>query len=505
MNARNCLLALLICIGQGVAAGPNASSTGNVNGGPNGTYDVRDYGATGDGNHLDQNAINKAIDACNQAGGGTVLVPAGTYLCGSIHLESHVHLVLDPGSVIVGTRGDSKAYDTAETFPGKAYQDGGHTFFHNSLIWGENLEDIAITGTGIINGGGITENDKEVNEGAVGIADKAIALKLCRGVLIRDITILHGGHFAILATGCDMVTLDNLLIDTNRDGIDVDCCNHTTIVNCKVNSPNDDAICPKASFALNKPVPTENLTISNCQVSGYEEGTLYSGKCIPTNRGWANGRIKFGTESNGGFKNCVVSNCIFRYCKGFALEEVDGGTLENIVVTGLVMDHVCEYPIYITVGSRNRGPNVSTGILRNVSISDVIATEVDSLCAIQITGAPGYNVSQIRLNNIRIQYKGGGSLEAAAREFPELGKGYPEASKLGINPAYGIFIRHASDITLRDVIFQTVHQDLRPALIADDVDGLQIIDCKAPVINKQSLAHYHKVAALLVRYSPAFE
>jgi polygalacturonase len=503
MNARNCLLALMICLSLGVAASPARSP----NAGPNGIYNIRDYGATGDGNHLDQNAINKAIDAASTAGGGTVLVPAGTYLCGSIHLQSHVHLVLDPGSVIIGTRGDSKAYDTAESFPGKAYQDGGHTFFHNSLIWGENLQDISITGTGIINGGGITQDDKEVNQGAIGIADKAIALKLCRGVLIRDITILHGGHFAILATGCDMVTLDNLLIDTNRDGIDVDCCNHTTIINCKVNSPNDDAICPKASYALNKPVPTENLAISNCQVSGYQEGTLYNGKCIPVNRAWANGRIKFGTESNGGFRNCVVSNCIFKYCKGFALEEVDGGILENIVVTGLVMDHVVEYPIYITLGSRNRGPKETTpmGIIRNVSISDVMATEVDSICAIQITGAPGYKISQIRLNNIRIQYKGGGSQEAAQREFPELGKRYPEASDLGINPAYGAFIRHASDITLRDVIFSTEHQDLRPALIADDVDGLQIIDCKAPVLNKQSLGRYHNVAALVVRYSPAFQ
>jgi polygalacturonase len=157
----------------------------------------------------------------------------------------------------------------------------------------------------------------------VRLGNKAIALKLCRNVLIRDITIFHGGHFAILVTGCDNLTVDNVTMDTDRDGIDIDCCRNTMVSNCRINSPNDDGFAPRApTRSANWPVITENLTIVNCQVSGFEEGTLLDGTMKPAG---GNGRIKFGTESSGGFRNCTVANCTFRSCKGLALEEVDGG------------------------------------------------------------------------------------------------------------------------------------------------------------------------------------
>src|SRR5438105_1439649 len=110
-----------------------------------------------------------------------------------------------------------------------------------------------------------------------GWGNKSISLKLCRNVIVRDITILHGGHFAILATGVDNLTIDNVKIDTNRDGIDIDACRQVRISNCTVNSPFDDGICPKSSFALGFARATENVTITNCQVSGYDEGTLLDG------------------------------------------------------------------------------------------------------------------------------------------------------------------------------------------------------------------------------------
>ena len=153
-----------------------------------------------------------------------------------------------------------------------------------------------------------------------GWGNKSISLKLCRNVIIRDITILHGGHFAILATGVDNLTIDNIKIDTNRDGIDVDACKNVRISNCTVNSPFDDGICPKSSFALGYARATENVTITNCQVSGYDEGTLLDGTYKREFRN-ANGtfsptgRIRFGTESNGGFKNITVSNCVFDYSR----------------------------------------------------------------------------------------------------------------------------------------------------------------------------------------------
>ena len=121
-------------------------------------FNVRNYGATGDGKNLDSPAINKAIDAAAAAGGGTVLVPAGTYLSGSIHLKSNIHLLIDAGATILGAPQNLNAYDETEPFPGIAYQDGGHCYFHNSLIWGENLTNVSITGNGTINGGGLTSN-----------------------------------------------------------------------------------------------------------------------------------------------------------------------------------------------------------------------------------------------------------------------------------------------------------------------------------------------------------
>jgi polygalacturonase len=476
----------------------------------NNVFNVRNYGAWGDGKHLDNGAINNAIDSAYAEGGGEVLVPAGTYLCGSIHLKSNISLCLGPGAVIMGAPPEMHAYDTAEVFPYTQYQDGGHTYFHNSLIWGENLHDVSIIGRGMINGGGLTSKDKEFDDsqtaGSIGTGDKSIALKLCKNVLIRDITIFHGGHFAILATGCDRLTIDNVTIDTNRDGIDVDCCQNTVVTNCRVNSPNDDAICPKSSYALNRPVVTENLMITNCVVSGYKEGTLLNGTRVPLNAGWSSGRIKFGTESNGGFKNCVVSDCVFRNCNGLALEEVDGGTMENIIVSNLVMEDVHHYPIYVTLGSRKRGPDATTGssVVKNVFISNVMVSNADSMSGIQITGIPGDYIDNIQLKNIYVRYNGGGTRVAGMKAFPELGNRYPEPSLLGENPAYGIFVRHVKNIKLINITFVTKKRDDRSAIICSDVDGLAISDLKVPVVKGISEYKFDKVTNIIVHDSPLF-
>ncbi|MEX8547380.1 MAG: glycoside hydrolase family 28 protein [Mucilaginibacter sp.] len=438
----------------------------------NSFYNVKTFGAKGDGQQLDNTAINKAIDACAKAGGGTVYLPAGTYLSGSIHLKSNINLMLDAGAVILGAKAESHVYDPSEPFPDTAYQDGGHTYFHNSLIWGENLTNVSITGRGKIDGGGLTSLDNEhlgdPTGGSIGTGDKAIAIKLSNNILIRDVTIFHGGHFAILLTGCDLVTMDNLTIDTNRDGIDIDCCANTIVSNCRVNSPHDDAICPKSSYALNKPFITENLIITNCQVSGFVEGTLLNGKRIPAKAGWSNGRIKFGTESNGGFRNCVVSNCTFRNCNGLALEEADGGIMDNIIVSNLTMIDVSHYPIYVTLGKRNRGPKGTTkmGTVRNIYISNVSVTGADSLSGIQITGTPGYPIENVKLQNITIQYNGGGTKEQGLKPFPELEKGYPEPFLLGPNPAYGLFARHINGLQLDNISFTTIKKEERRQLFA---------------------------------------
>src|SRR5450432_3456949 len=229
-------------------------------------YNVRNYGATGNGTTLDTSAINHAIDRASTSGGGTVFFPHGNYLCYSIHLKSNVALYLDHGATILASGNGNESldkYDPPEPNEWKKYQDFGHSHWHNSLIWGENLENISILGPGTIDGKGLSRGWNPNRDALpIGAGNKAIALKLCHNVTIRDVTIYRGGHFAILATGVDNLTIDNLKIDTNRDGMDIDCCKNVRVSNCTVNSPWDDAICPKSSFALGYNRSTDNLTIT---------------------------------------------------------------------------------------------------------------------------------------------------------------------------------------------------------------------------------------------------
>ena len=521
-------------------------------------FNVRAFGAVGNGTNLDSPAINKTIEACAQAGGGTVLIPAGTYLSGSIRLKSNIHLLIDAGAVILGAPQAMNAYDEAEPFAGPAYQDGGHTYFHNSLIWGENLTNVFISGNGMINGGALSRGDGNEDQrsglnasgrgssprgnmgtnfpparlgggggfaGARGtnfppgrasgpgrpggansqpdrLGNKAIALKLCKNVLIRDVTIFHGGHFAILVTGCDNMTIDNVTIDTDRDGMDIDCCRNTMVSNCRVNSPNDDGICPKSTYALGRPVIEENLTIVNCQVSGFEEGTLLDGT-MRQGRG-RNGRIKFGTESSGGFRNCTIDNCTFRGCKGLALEEVDGGILENITIKNISMMDVASYPIYITTGKRNRTPNLTTSSrMRNILISNIIATGIDSASGIQIAGLPEQPIEGLRLENIRLIFNGGGTAELAAQVPPELGTGYPEPR--GSMPASGVFARHVKGLELANINLSFMKDDFRPAIECVDVNGLEIDNFKAQLATGVAASKFDNVSGVVIRNSPMLD
>jgi polygalacturonase len=487
------------------------------------TFNIRSFGAVGDGTNLDSPAINRAILAASEAGGGTVLVPAGTYLCGSIHLTNNIHLYLDAGAMVLGAPQAMNVYDPTEAWQGQAYQDGGHCYFHNSLIWGENLTNVFITGHGMINGGGLVRGDRildqmsgfsswsptnrsprlETNYPPVRLGNKAIALKLCRNVLIRDITIFHGGHFAILVTGCDDLTVDNVTMDTDRDGIDIDCCRNTMVSNCRINSPRDDGLCPKSTFALGRNVITENLTIVNCQVSAFQEGTLLDGTMKPAH---GTGRIKFGTESTGGFRNVTIANCTFRGCHGLALEEVDGGIMENISINNITMMDVAEYPIYITTGVRERGPDATTpGRMRNISISNVIAGGVDPMSGIQITGTPGQPIEGVRLENIRLDFKGGGTKAQAARVPRELGTGYPEPDRIGVMPAYGLFARHVRDLELANIRTSFEQEDLRPAIACVDVDGLEIDNFKAQLAPGVPAATFDSVTNVVIRNSPMLD
>jgi len=480
-----------------------------------GIHNVRDYGAVGDAKTLDTPAINRAIAAAAAAGGGTVFFPSGTYLSVSIHLKSNISLYLDQGAVILAASpkdNDSFRYDPPEPNENNQYQDFGHTHFHNSLIWGENLENISILGPGLINGaglvsGGSQSRDKAANDAiprdaapagmtrgpfgypsardAVedGWGNKAISLKLCRNVIIRDVSILRGGHFGILATGVDNLTLDNLKIDTNRDGMDIDGCRQVRVSNCTVNSPNDDGICLKSSYPLGRPIPCENITITNCQVSGFAAGSVLDGTYKRTSNN-PTGRIKFGTESNGGFKNITITNCVFEYCRGLALESVDGALLEDIAISNITMRDIVNAPIYLRLGARLRGPSETTkvGTLTRVKIDTIVAHNVAAGQGILIVGLPDNKgaIEDVTLSNIFMDFQGGGTAEQAKREMPEMETAYPEPRSHGDTPSWALFARHAKNLTIRDVEFRTAKPDARPAIVLDDVADASLERIKLP-------------------------
>ncbi|MES2332174.1 MAG: glycoside hydrolase family 28 protein [Bacteroidota bacterium] len=448
---------------------------------------IKDFGAIGDGKTLNTKAINDAIEAAVKQGGGTVFFPAGSYLSFSIHLKSNITLYLDQGCVLMAadTTANGK-YDAAEPNANDQYQDYGHSHWHNSLLWGEDLENISILGPGIINGKGLWRNASERRPWG----NKSIALKLCRNVLLKDFTVLNGGHFAILATGINNLTIDNLKMDTNRDGMDIDCCDQVRISNCSINSPWDDAICLKSSYALGYTKATQNVTITNCSVSGYDLGTFYTATYgrkewnrVPDKEG-PTGRIKFGTESNGGFKNITISNCVFDYCRGLALETVDGALLENISISNITMRDIVNSPFFLRLSSRLRGPQgTETGALRRVIISNVMVYNADSHFSSIISGVPGHDIEDVQLNNIRIFYR---QMDSAFAKIPtvvpENEKQYPEPEKMGIMPAYGFFIRHAKNIKMDNVEVSYLGKEIRPAFMIDDAKNISLSRIQAQVV-----------------------
>src|SRR5215472_15969182 len=453
-------------------------------------FNVLEYGAKGDGKSLDASAINEAIKAAALAGGGTVVFPAGTYLSYSIRLKSRVSLELGIGASIVAADPPppgKPGYDLAESNqPWENYQDFGHNHWHNGLIWGENLEGVAIQGPGLIWGKGLSRGE---GEGPVaetpGVGNKAIALKNCRNVLLRDFAILHGGHFGILATGVSNLTIDNLKIDTQRDGIDVDCCRNVRISNCTINSPWDDAICLKSSFALGYACDTEMVTISDCVVTGsYQEGAVLDAsfkRFPPSSEVDRNGRIKFGTESNGGFKNITISNCIFDGCMGITILTVDGAQIEDVSISNVTMRGTVDSPIFLRLGSRMRGPaGAPVGTIRRVNISNIVSSSNSSDICSMIAGIPGHNIEDVKISNVLVQHSGGGTKRDAALQLAEKEKEYPEPNMFGTTPAHAFYIRHARRIEISNFKIVAEEKEERPCFILEDVEGVEFSSIKFP-------------------------
>jgi polygalacturonase len=458
-----------------------------------GWVSIRQFGAVGDGRTIDTPAINRAIAHAAMRGGGVVHVPAGTYACYSIRLKSRITLDLAPGAVILAAPAPSDGrggYDLAEPIdPAYAdFQDFGHSHWHNSLIWGDGLDDIAITGHGLIWGKGLGRGDGKDNwlkdPTGPGTGNKAIALRNCRNVVIRDVRILEGGWFALLATGVDNLTIDNVVADTNRDGFDIDCCRNVRVTNCTVNSPYDDGICFKSSYALGEARATENVTVSNCFVSGnYAIGSVIDGSWRKMPADFAkliHGRIKFGTESNGGFRNVAVTNCVFEDSRGFAIETVDGAAVEDFTVSNLTMRGIIDAPLFLRIGKRMRGPaGAPIGSMRRVLIENVKSSNATILPSV-IAGLAERRIEDVRIADVFLQHVGGAPAAMASLNPPEAELGYPEATMFGDLPASGLFVRHAQGFELSHSEIAVVAPDPRPAIALDDVHGADFIDVRTP-------------------------
>lgn len=449
------------------------------------TYMAKDFGAVGDGRHIDSPAINAAIEQACKEGGATVVLTEGTYLCYSIHLRSNITLRLEKGAVIKAAPvTDSDGYDEAEPND-SPYQDFGHSHWHNSLLWGENLHHVTLEGEGLIDGTDVLQRGGP-RQGYTGptIANKALAMRDCRHVTIRGLSFLRCGHFALLLTGVDDLLIEGVNCDTNRDGFDIDCCERVVVRNCRVNTVNDDAIVLKCSYALGRPKPTEHVLIEDCEVSGYDVGSLLNGTRTkhtgkaPDGDG-PTGRIKLGTESSGGFRHITIRRCQFNHCRGLALETVDGAEMKDIRVSDLTMNDICNSPIYIRLGNRMRAPEgFHPSKVSDIRINNVHVTDADSRYACLIAGTEEHPVSHVRIKNLYVQFRGGLTLKDVeeqrgsnpffipeARRRGQLGEAnYPEPSAHGIQPAWGLSISHAEKIRLKDVRLETITPDERPPL-----------------------------------------
>ena len=483
------------------------------------TFNVRTFGATGGGKTVDTPAINKAIEAVAAAGGGTLIFPAGTYLCFTIRLKSSVELYLSRGCTILAAdspkRGETTGYnggvyDAAEPNGPNGiwtpYQDYGHNHWRNSLFYAENQHDFSICGPGLIFGKGLSHGSNGARgdyydfvADQPGVGNKAIALKNCHNVLLRDFSLLKGGHFALLATGVDNLTLDNLLIDTDRDGFDIDCCRNVRVSNCTVNSPWDDGICPKSSYALGYARSTDNVTIANNYVTGsYEIGSVVDGtwkKFAPDAAIPRQGRIKCGTESNGGFRNITITGNVIEGCKGIALETSDGATLEDIAITGNTMRDIIDAPLFLRLNRRNRGPKetMRPGTLRRILISNLVSHDSNASTASIFHGLPENMIEDVKLSNCYFGHLGLPKTMLVrwaetsqpmpdwhSLQVPELEVAYPELLQFGPTPSHGFFIRHLRNLEMSHVEIAPTNPDPRPAFWLEDTHRADFLAITAP-------------------------
>lgn len=464
MKFRNVLLLLLFTSFSFHAAGKD--------------FNILDFGATRDTGKLSTVAINKAVAACFKAGGGRVIIPTGHFKSGTINLLNNVELFLERGAVLYAST-DHQDFPRQQQPKYRSQKDPGGWY---ALIYAEGASNIGISGYGTIDGQGARQVPRPGPKGAVHEdrdgRPRNILFISCRKVSVQDITMQNSGIWNQHYLDCENVVVHNIRVynhsNRNNDAIDIDGCRQVVISDCIMDT-DDDGITLKSTGAA----PCEDVAITNCIVSSF---------CAA---------IKCGTESTGGFKNILISNCIikpsacptepiFRTPRigqvGIALEIVDGGTMDGITVSNVVIEGT-ECPIYVRLGNRARkhteeAPEPGRGTMRNVSLSDINVYNAGNYCS-SITGIPGSPIENITLNNIRIINRGGlrqGEYTSDPLKVPELEKEYPAPDRWRNLPSSGFFIRHVKHISLNDVTLGSLAADPRIPVIADDVENLKISD-----------------------------
>ncbi|MGP8198622.1 MAG: glycoside hydrolase family 28 protein [Limisphaerales bacterium] len=435
-----------------------------------GTFNVRQYGAFGDGTNMDTAALQKTIDAAADAGGGIVIFPPGRYLSGSLDLKSHVTVQMDGGATLLGS---SRRLDY-------------HKVNFHGLLLADRQRDIAICGKGMIDGQGTllaADTERLWKEGRLPDAKEGqrpvlINFRDCTNVTVRDITLKDSACWVEDYRDCEHLTLENLTVRSiaalNNDGIDVDGCAHVVVRGCDIDSE-DDGICLKSGDKA-----CDDVLVENCRVRS---------SC---------NALKFGTASSVGFKNIICRNLEIydTYISGIALEIVDGGEMENVRISHIRITNSSN-AIFIRLGHRN--VHGAVGSLHNVSLDD-IAAEIPNrppgqmnkfpganpyhsptLITASITGLPGHSVRDVTLKNITIVYGGIGSAPLtnhlrwdSLATVPECAKNYPESRMFGILPAWGFYCRHASGIRFDNITLRVQEKDYRPALVCDDVRDIAL-------------------------------
>ena len=345
---------------------------------------------------------------------------------------------------------------------------------------------------------------------ADGYGDRAISFKDCADIAIENIQIFRAGHFGIITTGCTNVRINKIVIDTNRDGINIDCSEAVTIKDCVVNSPKDDAICMKSSYALGYKRATENVLISNCTVTGYRVGDVIN-DVIPRGNdssGLKNGRIKFGTESNGGFKKITITNCRFENCYGFVLATVDGGDIDDVHISDITMVDLYHPPIFLRLGNRARGPgSPPPGTYRNLTMTNITASTVYGGLSCIASGIPGHNIKSVVFDNVAVHSAGGGTSAQAALVLGENEAGYPEATMFGTaTPSYAFYLRHVADVEFHGCNFDFASDDQRPSFVLVDAKNLELdhTDAQRSAANDRFVTFYDDVDDLYVHDCPDF-